>query len=479
MIKSISIRNFKGIKYAKFDLGQITILAGGNGVGKTSFLEAVKAPFLGGYDPTMVRDPEAAGAACIVIGEEPVERKPLAASKAIIEMELADGSTLRREIDRERRTSKVECTSKTGERLGGQGYADSLASVEAVDPMRFLLAEPKERAKVVMQFLDVPLSAEELDFIPGGDWYEAHMRAKDGRKLGCFDALKAVEDACVQRRRDTNRQEGQLEATIQTLRGDSHTLNDVSADYKGLAEEAEAAHRQADGAYRLAKISVEEDAQAARVKATTDKVAGTKEVEAWLAVEIAKLRAVAEERYHAIEQQYSATADAIREAEAKALAAVDAEHLPKIEEARAASQAAKQKLEAYNNAAGLRVHLAKCEKDHKVLVAESLRMDAAIAQIRALRNKKMEEVPIAGLEMRDGEVYYQGLRLDAINTAQQIEVAALIVSQASGTMPFMILDNAEHLDPEMKQRFVEALKAGGFQVVVAQVTEGPLAVYAE
>jgi len=106
-------------------------------------------------------------------------------------------------------------------------------------------------------------------------------------------------------------------------------------------------------------------------------------------------------------------------------------------------------------------------------------MDSAIAQIRALRNKKMEEVPIAGLEMRDGEVYYQGLRLDAINTAQQIEVAALIVSQASGTMPFMILDNAEHLDQEMKQRFVEALKAGGFQVVVAQVTEGPLAVYAE
>lgn len=475
-IESISIRNFKGIRSATFELGQVTILSGGNGVGKTSFLDAVKAPFSGGYDPTMVRDPEAPGAGSIVIGELPAEKKPLADTKAVIEMKLTDGSSLRREIDSTRRTSKVECMSATGKRLGGQGYAEQLASVEAVDPMRFLLAERENRGKVVMQFLDVPLSAEELDFIPGGNWYVADMCGKDGKPLGCFDALKAVEEACVQRRRETNRKVDELVSTIGNLRSSVPTLNDESADYAGAAEAAEKAHRDADGAHRLAKIQIVEEAEAARAKAREDHATNVRAIDAWLAEETAKLKAQAQERIAKSLATIGTTLEAVRVAEESALAAVEAEHQPILEAARAASQAAKKTLADYHNATGLRKHLADCETQHRQVIADSLQMDRAIALLRALRLKKMEEVPITGLEMRDGEVFYQGLRLDAINTAQQIEVAALIVSHASGKLPFMILDNAEHLDPEMKRRFIDALKAGGYQVVVAEVTEGPLKV---
>lgn len=476
MIKRIKIRNFKGIVSAQFELGQVTILSGGNGVGKTSFLEAVKAPFSGGYDPTMVRDPEAPGAASIVIGEMPVEKKPLANTKAIVEMELMDGSTLTREVDRARKTSKVECISANGEKLGGQGYAETLASVDAVDPMRFLLADPKDRAKVVMQFLDVPLSADELAFIPGGNWYTVHMRGKDGKPLPCFEALKAVEDACVERRRDTNRRVSELTATIENLRSSVPTLNDESADYQGAAEAAEKAHRDAEGAYRLLKVTIEEEAAAARAKAKSDHLAEVQKIDAWLAEEIAKLQTAAQSRKAEALVAHSSILEAIRTAEADAAAEADKEHLPILESARADHQAAKQTLADYHNATGLRKHLADCTEKHKEILSDSMKMDRAIAAIRDLRLKKMEDVPIEGLEMRDGEVFYRGLRMDAINTAQQIEVAAQIVSNAAGKLPFMILDNAEHLDPEMKERFVGALKAGGFQVVVAEVTEGPLKV---
>lgn len=477
-IKRIRIRNFRGIVSAQLDLGpRVTVLSGGNAEGKSSFLEAIKAPFQGGYDPRMVRDPAAPGAGSIIIGELPVDKKAQDPQKAVIEMELDDGSTLKRVIDAKRRTSVIECTSKTGEKLGGQGYVDQLAPVASLDPIQFLLADPKDRAKVVMQFLDVPLELDELSFIPTGDdgtWYLQYFHGKDGRALGCFEALKAVEDACVERRRNTNRRVAEITATIQNLRSSIPTLNDESADYAAIAKDAEEQYRAAESAYRVARVTIEEQARAAEDQANAKLEASNRETELWLAAEIAKLREQASERKRDAAAECSRVLGGIKDAYNESFAQVEAEHGPVVDEAREAHGEAKRNLEAFHNASGLRVHLKKQDQLHREILEDSLKMDRAIARLRELRHEKMAEVPIPGLEMRDGEVYYQGLLLDAINTAQQIEIAAQIVSAAWGELPLLILDNAEHLDESMRSRFLDALRGADCQVVLAEVTNGPL-----
>ena len=53
------------------------------------------------------------------------------------------------------------------------------------------------------------------------------------------------------------------------------------------------------------------------------------------------------------------------------------------------------------------------------------------------------------------------------------------MTQLAGTERLIVLDDAEHLEPENRERFIEALLAADFQVVIAQVIEGPLRVEVE
>lgn len=81
--------------------------------------------------------------------------------------------------------------------------------------------------------------------------------------------------------------------------------------------------------------------------------------------------------------------------------------------------------------------------------------------------------------MVDGEVFYRGLALDALNSAQQTEVAAQIVTQLAGKERLIVLDDAEHLEPKNRERFIAALIEADFQVVIVERTEGPLRVEVE
>lgn len=479
-VKTVSIRNYKGIYSAQLDLGKKrTIIMGGNEVGKTSFLSAITAPFKGGYDPDDVRNGEAEGAGRIVIGEIPVDSKKLPDTKAVIEMVLDDGSKIKRVIDKAAKRSTCEWTSATGEKLGAQTEVEGLARANVINPTAFLRGDKKERSKIVMEFLNVPLDKKELSFIPGGDWWEIYLRDKSGEPRSCFDAIKAVEEACVLRRRDINRDKKELEGTEQTLRKGVLTLNDESTDWKALAEAAEKESREAQQAFEAAKNGVLAEAKEALKIEDVEFNTAKDEVDNWLAQQIQLVTEQARTKLAEKRVEHEAKRAEILKAEADALSDVNGEHVAIIEAANLKHHDAKANLQAYNEAAGLRAHLATVLAKYKEKNAESMRFDEALEKIDELRKEKMKEVPIEGISMVDGEVFYRGLALDALNSAQQTEVAAQIVTQLAGTERLIVLDDAEHLEPENRERFIEALLAADFQVVIAQVTEGPLRVEVE
>jgi recombinational DNA repair ATPase RecF len=51
----ITIDNVLGIEHFEFRPGAVSILAGRNGVGKTSVLEAIRSALRGGHDPSLLR----------------------------------------------------------------------------------------------------------------------------------------------------------------------------------------------------------------------------------------------------------------------------------------------------------------------------------------------------------------------------------------------------------------------------------------
>lgn len=470
-IKRVSIQNYRGICYATLELGQITILSGGNGTGKSSFASAIADVFSGGYDPTAVRDPDAPGAGAITVGEQQIEggKNQAKPHVAVIELELADGSRVKRKIDREAKRSTVEAFSSTGERLGGQGWIEeNLSEVWTADPMRFLRAEPKKRAEVIMDFLNPPLSVLEIGACFGNQeqWWRMLL---DEHEDSCFDAIDAILSAAMERRRLINTTADQKAKAIQELQDRIPALNQESRDWQGEAEAAQAfaSGLEAELAASLRECDeVERQQQQAATAewqrqwerandAMNRKIAAAK---AEFDAEVSRLEADKAAR----KQQATATRMEAREK-------LIAQHAQPIDRAKANVAEAKRLLKEYNEATGLRVHLDAVRDERNGMVAQSLQYDRAIEALRKLKRDKMSEVPIAGLEMRDGIPYYDGLPLDAINTSQQISVAAQIVAQKRKQVPFMVLDDAEHLDLDTRQALVTALADQGWQVVVCEV----------
>lgn len=467
-LKSIELRNVHGIRYLKMDLGQITIIRGANGTGKSSIIDGIVGTFRGGYDPAWVRDPDAPGAGSIIIGEPPLEKKALGAAKGRSTITLSDGSYIVRNADREQKSSEVKYYSASGEELGGQRVLEQLAPVAAFDPVSFLRAEPKERQKIIMKFLRAEITEKELQEAVGDDWFLTHFKASDG----AFANIDRIEKAARERRTLVGREKTSVEKTVENLQGGVPTINQDSAQVKRSAEEAQAQaqliRREYDAA--LASVSAEALKERQRVWSETDSESAA--VDAWLRAEIALLEEKARTKKAEIGNKREVQIAAVMENAQKADEYVRQKYEEPLSIAEEEHRRAKDALDTYNRADGLRLHLAQERERYEGLLKEHNALESVIADLIALRKKKMENVPIPGLEMRDGVIRYDGLPLDgAINVAKQIELALQIAALSTKTegIPFMILDEAEHLDNGTLERFLEAAVSAGFQVVYATV----------
>jgi hypothetical protein len=81
----------------------------------------------------------------------------------------------------------------------------------------------------------------------------------------------------------------------------------------------------------------------------------------------------------------------------------------------------------------------------------------------------LDELPIEGVEVRGGEIFYGGLPFDQLNTQNKIFLACQIGALKFGGLPLMICDQIEQVDDLRWDEFCEAIKDSGFQVIAARV----------
>jgi hypothetical protein len=94
--------------------------------------------------------------------------------------------------------------------------------------------------------------------------------------------------------------------------------------------------------------------------------------------------------------------------------------------------------------------------------------------IDALKRAKLDSLPIAGVELRDGQFYVDGLPFDDLNTGEQYLRAFQVGALQPGELGIMIADRGETLSEENFKAFEQAAIASGFQVFITRVSAGPL-----
>ena len=437
-IQHLKISNILGIEHLELDAGKFVAITGRNGQGKTSVLEAIKATIGGGHDATLLRK---------------------GAEQGEIVLLLDDGTGIRRRVKADKSDTQVKVDGKLTTKP--VDVLRRLADIASVNPVDFLRATKKDRARVLLETM--PLRADESKL---AELACTRLTLPEGaHALAVIDAYrKQVYDD----RTGTNRAVKEKEATINQLQA---AMPDAPGGVEGSEDDLRA------------QLQAAQDNRDDVLGRITTKLDGLK-TEASIRIQGINDRLAAE--IEALRKSAQAGIDAARaslaENEAKAAAARENAHA-KFTAAATPLNAAISAIVANRDAAAKRQAtlstISTVQEELEELRRDAERQTGALEQIDAYKLDLLNSLPIPGLEVRDGDIFRDGVQFDRLNQAQQVSIAVEVAKLRSGELGVMCLDGVECLDAESMEALKASAAESGLQLFVSRVSDSDFTIESE
>jgi energy-coupling factor transporter ATP-binding protein EcfA2 len=413
-VNKVRIENILGLETFEFEPGNVTIISGKNGVGKSSVLESLKFALTGGSDATIKRKGADKGEVVIVLDDATITRQTDKAAT----VDVAGVGPIRRVAE----------------------FLKSRIDSLSFNPVQFLLAPKDKRTEWFLEMVPVEVGDDELraagvETLPpparnGLDRIASAYKMAYDARTGANRALKEKRAAVAQLA------EGLVDVApvdLLTLRADKDRLTGALA----------------------AGLNVMKDDAAAKLKA---------------------VRENAQRRIDEIKALLAKEEDSIREALVLESDRLNAQAQVAIESATAALAVAEEQAKQAAQQTRTREMVARMTSEAATLESESGRYSATLDNLDALKTRALDRLPIKGVEIRDGEILVGGIPFDRVNTAARVQFVLNVAMLRKGSLPLVLLDGLECLDPDTFEAFVAAAGTLDAQFICTRVTEGPLTV---
>lgn len=435
-LAKVEISNVKGIPHLEFQAGSLTVVSGKNGCGKTSILDAISDVFAGGHHPELIRSGTDKAAVAMTLDNGVVIRKAITSKGTTLTITSSDGEPIKPEME----------------------FVKSLATSFSFDPLAFIDAKPAERAKYLMAAMPLEFSADEIvATLPEQRAKLAREYFPVGAKLSLdeLNLIGAKNGRIYSDRTKTNGAAENLNGTISTLTDGLMPEAESNVDWAAKTEELSGQLLGLKEELAMARAGLE--------AGTARQVAIVREREA---AEIEKIRAAAREEIAKIEAE-------ARRIEAEGTAEFQAD----IERLSGELANAKAKLSEVQRDRNNRAQVDRFRTDAAELWRKSDMLTGILEAVEAAKKRKLKECPIAGLEVRNGEVFYSAnggepISFDLLNTATQYWLCFELAALSVGKLGLMVCDRAESLDDDQWAEFKQAAVSSGFQVIAARVEAG-------
>ncbi len=521
-ITRIQIKNYRGIECLDCDVSEHGFIAtGGNAKGKTTVIRAIRAALLA----------QDISADAIRSGRDRAE--------VLIDL---DDFTARRVIGPKKSSVSISQGNGDEARViaSKQAFLTELLGVTSLDPLELFLLRGKERRARVLAALPVSVTHDTLrnyapdlpaDFDVSGHGLEVLERARKRYYEARTEANRAVKDAAAAKADATStvaRVEAELAAAVPTIKGP--TPNPATAPSELAAAESKRSELAARGReaelarartettrHKIAQLResaeasadvapidsdldarIDEEIASAGARVTTMQEA-IKDLESRLAeakrlaLDAVNARDWAVEKWRRHEAEKAdrnaklAHAGSLREQADALEGAIAAVAEPPTAAELEAADAAVASAKARCAFAEL---IARAEKERESAKATAFRhvqaethADALDVVVKALSEQAPAEVlasanAIPGLTLDGDEIFLDGVRLDALSGAEQLDLAIEIARRANAKSKILVCDGLERLDPEQFDRFVRKATAGGYQLLGTRVSSGDLVIEA-
>jgi DNA repair exonuclease SbcCD ATPase subunit len=451
-IAQIHISNILGVKELNIDAGRITEITGKNGSGKSSVIGAIRAA-LGASDvPTarLVHDGAESGSVVLVFN---------------------DGTTIRRTVKRD--GTKLDVIDAEGNKYQKpQTVLDALYDITQFNPVKLLRDDKKsrdERTAIIIESMPVHVDADTILKLAPEIASQIKMIRMDRHGI---EVLNDVYDRLFARRTEVNVQGKQIKSTVDELKKTlpaKDEFTDQEREAKLLADKAKLESRREQVLQEFAeKHRIEREA------AMLDRQKTIEEAEAEMNAAIQKAR----ETYETIRTKADADRDAkwsaadktMQAGKEKKLADFDALYQPIVKELGAIA-------ERKNKAESTALQWKIVEQNEALLDDLRTKSTALTESLERIKKYKLTELarsPLPGLEIREGEVYYEGIHFDQLNTAKRIQLVVELAIIRSGQIGVICVDGCEALDDQTMKALEMACTEKGLQMICTAVSNEPL-----
>lgn len=108
------------------------------------------------------------------------------------------------------------------------------------------------------------------------------------------------------------------------------------------------------------------------------------------------------------------------------------------------------------------------------LKKDAVNQSTAIDNLQAFKIEILNNMPIKGLEVRDGDIYLDNVQFDRLNTQTQVDLAIDIALMRVGELQMMCVDGLELMDSKHFDMLLDKLEERGVQAFVTRVTDEKL-----
>ena len=431
-ITRLHIENFRGITLLDLVPGGVTEIAGANGAGKTSIVEALMVGMTGrGLHPHLIQ--EQADRATILLGFD---------NGLSVERRLRDG-----------KPSEVIVKQGTETLSRPQARCDELfGNALAFNPVAFLELPADKQTELLLGLVDLDLPAEELRTLGSGRLPTEFVAGQTHPLKALELSKKMLEDQRVELGRSVRQHKGAAE----TARGKVPAGFDAAAVRARSVTEINRQLVNAN-AHNRERREIEQQLQEIRVACTRR-----------------------QEKIFELQQRIE---DLRMEDGVDLETATSLENFLETEPEHDTS-ALESQLAAYDQQREILGAFDSAATEHTAARVAETEWDRLSGLIEAVRGKPQEllaaaQPPVEGMDLVDGEVVIHGRPLADYSDSEREDLAVQIAAALAGPLKLICVDGAEKYDEGRYAALLARLEAAGFQLFVARVGEGPLCVNGE
>lgn len=346
--------------------------------------------------------------------------------KAHTRIELSNGLV----AERKGKNGTLKVTDPEGKK-GGQQILDDFIELLALDLPRFLRAGDKQKAKTLLNILGVEKELQELEEKEGNLYKEREAHGKEvTRAQGYADELPYYEDAPAEA------------VSTQELFNKRREVQDHNNETERLRTKSE-------------NLSYSKD------QAQQSKEGCESRIEE-LKAEIARLEKQRDEFQRKADEHFEELQSVNTELDKR-----ETKGTEEIDQQIEQAEQVNAKVRANQDKAKARQRVQDMEEERKEYTR----------QINKFREQKLDllngaEMPLEGLTVENGELYYQGKAWDCMSSSEQLKVGTAIVQRLNPKCGFVLLDQLEKLDVETLNEFAAWAENQGLQIIGTRVSTG-------